>query len=155
MDWGIEHEPNARHWYSNTFGPVRQAGFVLPDDTDTFGGSPDGLVGDSGIIEIKCPRSDILIMYHAEGVVPACYRPQIQGLLLVTGREWCDFVAWHPELTPFVFRVAADTGYQAKILDCLSKLLKEIEHIESLVRKERHKLISVGTSKSEVRFTDE
>jgi len=156
MEWGVEHEPNAKHWYAKANGvEVREVGFVLPDNTDAFGGSPDGLVGDDGLIEIKCPSPETLILYHANGVFPVDYRPQVQGLLLVTGRAWCDFVVWHPGLTPFVARLGPEAKYQAAIVDCLSKLLEEISRIEAVVHRENHELVSIGTSKTEVRFGDE
>ena len=74
---------------------------------------------------------------------------------MLTGRAWCDFVAWHPGLTPFVVRVEPDLRYHAAIVECLAGLLDEIGRIEALVRRENHELISVGTSKTEVRFDDE
>ena len=103
----------------------------MPDGTDAYGGSPDGLVGDDGLIEIKCPKASTLISYHAGKALPNQYKPQVQGLLMISGRDWCDFFAWHPGLKPFLLRVHADFGYQAKIAENLLKLLEEIERIET------------------------
>lgn len=156
MEWGNEHEPNARHWYCTEYEcDVRQVGFVLPDHTDAYGGSPDGLVGDDGLVELKCPAPETLINYHAEGILPLAYKPQVQGLLLITGRKWCDFVAWHPELSPFVIRVEPDEKYQTKQAEALLRLLEEIARIEASVKKVQHKIISVGTTKMDVRWDDE
>lgn len=156
MEWGTEHEPNAKHAYTvATDREVEDVGFVLPDHTDAFGGSPDGLVGDDGLIEIKCPAPETLIMYHANGELPIQYKPQIQGLLLITGREWCDFFAFHPELTPFLLRVEPDEKYQAKISATLLLLLEEIDRLETKVRRVSHQLVSIGTTKDNVRFDDE
>ena len=131
MEWGVENEGPAREAYIDRTGrEVTEVGFVMPDDTDAYGGSPDGLVGDDGIIEIKCPKPETLISYHAEGGLPAAYKPQVQGLLLISGRAWCDFWAWHPGLTPFLLRVEADEKYQTKIAENLLKLLEEIARIE-------------------------
>lgn len=153
MEWGTENEPNARHAYRTTTGrEVQEVGFVLPDHTDAFGGSPDGLVGDDGLLEIKCPAPETLIMYHATGTLPNQYRPQIQGLLMITGRAWCDLYVWHPELKPWCHRVYADPDYQSRIIDCLVKLLAEIEQIEQRVWKVRHEIVSVGTSRDQVRW---
>lgn len=155
MEWGTEQEPNAKHAYTAQTGRVIQdVGFVLPDHTDAYGGSPDALVGEDGLLEIKCPAPETLIAYHANGVLPNEYRPQVQGLLLITGRAWCDFFVFHPELKPFLLRVEPDLDYQTKIAEGLLKLLEEIERIESRVSKCRHHLVSVGTAKSEVRFED-
>lgn len=143
MEWGTEQEPNARHAYQIETGrKVREVGFVLPDKTDTYGGSPDGLVGDDGMIEIKCPKPETLLAYHAEGVFPVEYRPQVQGLLLITGRKWCDFYAFHPELTPFKKCVRANTKYQTKLARCLLELLKEIEALQGKVRRAQHHIVT-------------
>jgi len=155
MEWGCEQEPNAKLAYTTLTGSeIQDVGFVLPDHTDAYGGSPDGLVGDDGLIEIKCPAPETLINYHAEGVVPNQYRPQIQGLLLITERSWCDFFVFHPELTPFLLRVLPDVKYQEKMAKGLLMLLEEIKEIEQRVKKMRHKIISTGTGKSEVRWDE-
>ncbi len=154
MGWGTEHEPNAKLAYTKETGrEIQDVGFVLPDNTDAYGGSPDGLVGADGMIEIKCPAPETLIAYEAAGEyvdevfvheLPSKYKPQVQGQLLITGREWCDFYVWYPLLTPFLLRVEADEEYQANIADCLLKLLREITRIESHVSKMRHELVSIG-----------
>jgi len=156
MEWGTEHEPNAKHAYTLATGrEITDVGFVLPDHTDAYGGSPDGLVGDDGVIEVKCPAPETLISYHGDGGLPVQYKPQVQGLLLITGRAWCDFFVFHPELTSFLFRVEPDEKYQAKQAAALLRLLEEIERIEAKVTRMRHELVSVGTMKSEMRFDDE
>jgi hypothetical protein len=156
MDWGTEHEPNAKHAYTLATGrEIQDVGFVIPDKTDAYGGSPDGLIGDDGLIEIKCPAPETLIAYHAAGVFPQQYKPQVQGLLFISGRAWLDFYAFHPALSPFLLRIEPDAEYQARIATCLLKLLHEIERIESHVSKMRHELVSVGTTRSDVRFDDE
>ena len=156
MDWGCEQEPNARHAYTTQTGrEVREVGFIIPDGTDSYGGSPDGLVGEDGLLEIKCPAPETLISYHAAGELPMKYKPQIQGLLLISERAWCDFFVFHPELTPFLLRVGPDEEYQAKIAECLLRLLEECARIESLVGPQRHKLVSVSTTKDNVRFDDD
>jgi putative phage-type endonuclease len=156
MDWGDEQEPNAKHAYTAQTGrKIVDVGFVLPDHTDAFGCSPDGLVGDDGLIEIKCPAPETLISYHATSELPDQYRPQIQGQLLVTDRKWCDFFVFHPQLTPYLIRIDADHPYQGKIAECLIKLLAEIERIEASVSTMQHKLVNPTTTKSDVRWTDE
>lgn len=131
MEWGIEQEPNAKASYTAATGRViTEVGFILPDETDAYGGSPDGLVGDDGLIEVKCPAPETLISYHAAGKLPDQYKPQVQGLLMISGREWCDFWAWHPYVAPFKCCIVADDEYQAKIAEGLLKLLEEIKAIE-------------------------
>lgn len=156
MEWGMTHEPNAKLAYEKETGrKIQNVGFILPDNTDAFGGSPDGLVGDDGLIEIKCPAPETLISYHAAGELPDQYKPQIQGLLLISGRAWCDFYVFHPELTPFLFRVVPDEKYQTKIAECLLLLLGEIERIEAKVSLMQHQIVSSGTSKDNVRFGED
>jgi hypothetical protein len=156
MEWGTEHEPNAKHAYTLATGrEIQDVGFVIPDKTDAYGCSPDGLIGDDGLIEIKCPAPETLIAYHAADEFPQQYKPQVQGQLLITGRAWCDFYVWHPELTPFCVRVEPDAEYQARIATGLLKLLREIERIESHVSKMRHELVSVSATNDRLRWDDD
>jgi len=134
MEWGTYYEPDARAAYAARTGrEVTEVGFVVPDDTDAYGGSPDGLVGDDGLLEIKCPQATTIIEWIDECRLPDQFRPQIQGLLLITGRQWCDFYAWHPRPLSFTVRVEADLKYQVKIADNLVQLLERIEQIERRV----------------------
>ena len=160
MEWGTEHEPNARHAYTLQTGrEVQEVGFIIPDGTDSYGGSPDGLIpGDSieepfvGGFEAKCPKPETLIKWHADGVLPMEHRPQVQGLMLISGLKWWDFYGFHPELEPFLLRVEPDPEYQLAIAWCLLKLLEEIKRIESHVKKMRHELVSVNPRQDNVRF---
>lgn len=153
MERGTELEPSAKLAYTKQTGrEIQDVGFVLPDNTDAYGGSPDGLVGDDGLVEIKCPLAETLISYHASGGLPIQYKPQIQGLLLITGRVWCDFYVFHPELNPFLLRVEPDYDYQAKIADGLLKLLEEIQRIETKVKHVRHELVATARQKDTLRW---
>jgi predicted phage-related endonuclease len=104
VDWGHEHEASARAAYAWQLEPgsgvVTQVGFVPhPDLPEDVGGSPDGLVGDDGLMEIKCPYT---LKAHLQtllsGEVPSEYFWQCQGNLWVTGRKWLDYVSFHPRL---------------------------------------------------------
>jgi hypothetical protein len=117
-------------------------GFIIPDDTDAYGGSPDGLVGDDGLLEIKCPAAETLIGYHADGTLPSQYKPQVQGLLLISGRAWLDFFVFHPDLSPFLLRVQPDETYQAKLAQCLLLVLQEIDALKPKVQRMRHPIVS-------------
>ncbi len=153
MEWGTEHEPNARHAYTLQTGrEVKEVGFIIPDGTDAYGGSPDGLVGDDGGFEAKCPAPETLIAWHADGVLPVQHKTQIQGLLLISGRAWWDFYGFHPLLTPFLLRVEPDEKYQAKIAVGLLQLLGEIKRLKGKVKRMDHQLVSIGTATSEVNF---
>ena len=99
MQWGIDHEDEARSAYvARNFDPVELVGFVRHPDIPYFGASPDGLVGDDGLIEIKCPSTTTHLRYVRAGVVPEEYRPQILTQLICTGRKWCDFVSYDPRI---------------------------------------------------------
>lgn len=99
MQWGIDHEADARAAYEAATGVcVDLVGFIPHPKIKWFGASPDGLIDDDGLIEIKCPNTVTHLKRVAEGVVPAEYRPQMLVQLLCTGRKWCDFADFDPRL---------------------------------------------------------
>ena len=131
MQWGLDYEDAAKAAYTAETGNfIEEVGFVLPDNTDAYGGSPDGLVGDDGLLEVKCPQAETLAAWARKQVLPSEYKPQVQGLMMITGRQWCDFWAWHPYPFHFLVRVEADLKYQVKIADNLLRLLEEIVEVE-------------------------
>jgi putative phage-type endonuclease len=98
-------EPYARDLYTEHFALVAECGFVtLATPAGILGYSPDGLVGDEGLIEIKCPRPKTHLKSLLTGEVPAEYVPQVQTGLAVTGRAWCDYISYAPGLPLFVQR---------------------------------------------------
>ena len=103
-----------------------KVGFVYSDESHMVGGSPDGLVGDDGLIELKCPKVENHLLYLARGVVPPKYVPQCQGLLWVTGRAWCDFMSFYPELPPLIVRVEPDDKYQEALDTHLPTFVEEL-----------------------------
>jgi putative phage-type endonuclease len=106
-DWmirGTELEPTAREAYeTQTFRKARKVGFIELDEWT--GCSPDGLIGEDGILEIKCPKFSTLIDYHLTRKVPTDYYWQMMGEMYITGRKWCDLFVWHPTLKPLLTRV--------------------------------------------------
>lgn len=108
MQHGIDTEAEARSYYSLATGmDVRQVGFCLSDDS-RFGCSPDGLVGDEGGLELKCPSVKTQVAYLLAGELPPEYRPQVHGSLIVTGRQWWDFMSYAKDLPPLLIRVYPD-----------------------------------------------
>jgi putative phage-type endonuclease len=107
---GIEFEPIARDIYAqHNNASVTEVGFMRADgDGWTLGFSPDGLVGDDGLIEIKCPRAKTHLRTILAGEVPAQYMAQCQAGLLVSGRRWLDFVSFVGGMPLFVARVTPD-----------------------------------------------
>ncbi len=95
-------EPLARGLYSTHYSPVRECGFVTMEfDRTVIGYSPDGIVGDDGLIEIKSPRQKTHLRSLLNDEVPSEYMPQVQAALAVTGRDWCDFISYAPGLPLF------------------------------------------------------
>ncbi len=99
MQWGIDHEDEAREMYEAETGRfVDLVGFIPHPQIKWFGASPDGLVGVEGLLEIKCPDTTTHLRRIKEGVVPEEYRAQMLVQLLCTGRQWVDFVDYDPRL---------------------------------------------------------
>jgi putative phage-type endonuclease len=102
-------EPLARDLYAESFDPVVECGFITADfDGTTIGYSPDGLVGDDGLIEIKAPRPKGHLRSLLSGEVPAEYMAQLMTGLAVTGRRWIDYISYAPGLPLFVQRCEPD-----------------------------------------------
>lgn len=108
MDAGTLTEPEARRYYEMETGQdVQQVGFCMTDD-ERFGCSPDGLVGEDGGLELKCPLLKTQAAYLMDGGLPAEYRAQVHGCLIITGRAWWDFLSYAPGLDPLLIRVTPD-----------------------------------------------
>lgn len=109
---GMLAEPFARDLYARHFAPVIEVGFMRRDEAAwSLGYSPDGLVGDDGLIEIKAPRAKTHLRTILADEVPAHYMAQLQAGLLVTGRAWIDFVSYVGGLPLFVKRVTPDPAW--------------------------------------------
>jgi len=109
---GIEYEAEARRWYAMERDcDVQQVGFCLTDD-GRFGASPDGLVGTEGGLELKVPKTKTHVGYVLNGAgVPPEYIAQVHGNLIVTGRQWWDFMSYCREAPDrsFIVRVTPDS----------------------------------------------
>jgi putative phage-type endonuclease len=99
MEWGSATEADARAAYEfHTGFDVTEVGFVHHPMIDMAGASPDGLVGDFGLVEIKCPNTATHIETLLGGRVPEKYVKQMQFQMACAGRSWCDFVSFDPRL---------------------------------------------------------
>ena len=138
MRRGTELEPYARICYESKTGNLAlESGIVLTDDK-VFGYSTDGFVDDDGIIEIKCPNSARKICeMHIEADL-SDYIHQIQGGLWITGRKWCDFVMYAPQLENvgkqlFIKRVERDDDFIEKMESQLWAFEQRVQaHLEVL-----------------------
>lgn len=113
MEWGTATEPQARAAYAFlTDTDVVEVGFVEHPSIPMLGASPDGLVGNIGLVEIKCPNTATHINTLLSETVPEKYRLQMHVQMMCAGREWCDFVSFDPRLPAdlqlWVHRVTRD-----------------------------------------------
>lgn len=136
MQWGTETEPLARVWYESEVGVVvQETGFVEHPTIAMSGASPDGLVADSGLVEIKCPNTQTHIETMLARRVPPRYTPQIHWQMACTGREWCDFVSFDPRLPEqtqiFIKRVERDEKYIKDTLE--PEVIRFLEEVEKTV----------------------
>ena len=132
MEWGTEQEPHARAAYSARTGElVEEVGFIDHPRIANSGASPDGLVGDDGLVEFKCPATSTMLDTLLAGEVPSKYIPQMQWQMACTGRKWCDFCSYDPRLPEhlrmFVKRVERDNDYIKKLEGEVTMFLAELE----------------------------
>ena len=132
---GHDDEGFAKHEYSRHFEPVSDCGFITQQFIGgiTIGYSPDGLVGNTGLIECKSrkPKFQIetLLNYQQSKEIPSEFMAQIQTGLMVTGREWCDFISYCGGLPMITIRVFPHRAYQARILDAVYEAEQQIKDI--------------------------
>ncbi|MCP2163112.1 YqaJ-like recombinase domain-containing protein [Williamsia serinedens] len=114
---GIEDEPKARAVYAEHYAPVTEVGFMTEDKWGfTIGYSPDGLVGDDGLIEIKSRRQKTQLTTILAGHPPIENMAQLQCGLLVSGRKWIDYVSYCAGMPLYVKRVLPDERWQDAIV---------------------------------------
>lgn len=121
MERGLALEGDAAEFYELQTGTeIELIGFITNDE-NTIGCSPDRLIGEDGLLEIKVPAPQTQIEYLLTGEIDREYWPQLQGQLFVSGRKYVDILSYHPELPPCIITVERDVEYIA----CLEKLLGE------------------------------
>lgn len=132
MQWGIDKEPLARAVYeARTGNTVTEVGFVDHPMIDNFGASPDGEVGQDGLIEIKCPNTATHLDMMVSETVPQKYMIQMQVQMACTDRAWCDFVSYDPrlpeELSIWITRVHRDDDLITQIEAEVQAFLDELD----------------------------
>jgi putative phage-type endonuclease len=137
MEWGIATEPIAKAAYEeHTLTAVQEVGFVECDEF--LGCSPDGMIGEDGLIEIKCPETPTHLDYILSGGMPSEYAVQVQGQLWITNRQWCDFVSYDPRLPEecrlFVRRVERDEKRIDEIKQGVALFIDEMLETEKKVK---------------------
>lgn len=140
MQWGIDTEPQARLAYEfHRNVDVVQVGFVPHHSIADTGASPDGLVANIGLVEIKCPMPATHMETLDKGAVPSKYLTQMQWQMACTGREWCDFVSFDPRFPAhmqfFVERVKRDDevihAIETEVTDFLNELRETVDRLRA------------------------
>jgi len=135
MQFGSETEPLARSAYEAETGfSVDEVGFCQHPAIERSGASPDGLVGNSGLVEIKCPKVATHLAYLIADVVPAAYKNQMMWQMACTGRDWCDFVSFRPDLPEhlqlFIVRFKRDP---ARILELETAVIAFLDGVDKML----------------------
>lgn len=133
MEMGNETESFAREHYEKATGvKVEQVGFIKWGE---IGASPDGLVGDDGCIEIKCPYNSTHLGYIIKKKLPSTYNAQVQGLLWVCERKWCDFISYAPmcKRPMWKIRVERDEPYIEALDITVREFLDELHALKEIV----------------------
>jgi len=133
MQHGIDTEPQARQAYEVLTGrTVKETGFHIHPTIEMAGASPDGLINDDGLIEIKCPQPPAHSQLLDKRKIPQKYILQMQWQMACTGAQWCDFVSFHPDfpapLDLFVTRVERD---DLKIIEIECEVLYFLQDLET------------------------
>ena len=139
MQWGIEQESFARAAYEiQSDCMTDMVGFGLHETIEHYGGSPDGLVGKHGGVELKCPDTSTHVTWILAGVVPEEHQPQMYCLMDVWERDWWDFVSYDSRvpknLQAFIVRLPRDEMKLAALRDGVIKFNSEVDALESKLR---------------------
>lgn len=131
MEAGHEFEPLARAAYEFEHDvAVEQIGLV--QSGEWIAASPDGLVGDNGLLELKCPYTTTHMQYWLDDRLPPEYRQQVQGQLWVSEREFCDFCSYDGRLKTknlFVHRVMRDEKFIVEIKSAVNQFVEELQEL--------------------------
>jgi putative phage-type endonuclease len=137
MKRGKAMEAEARDYYAfiSDCDPV-QVGFVRNgEENNLYGCSPDALIGDDGLLEIKTANPDVLIEWIERGTLPPEHRAQVQGQMWVCERKWCDFIGYWPRMPKFIRRVERDEPYIDKMATAVTEFNTELFELVKRLRK--------------------
>lgn len=131
---GKELEDCAVAYYELQTGNITTPVGFVTHDNGLSGCSPDRFVGDTGLLEIKCPSPAVHIEYIRSRECPSNYFQQVQGQIYVTGREWCDFMSYHPKLPRMIVRVGRDEEFIKKLHEAIIDFSDEVQSIVKDIR---------------------
>lgn len=123
----MEAEARAAYAFMADVEP-QQVGFVR---NGIAGASPDSMIGESGLLEIKTKLPHLHLDVLQQDRLPPDHVAQVQGQLWVSGREWCDFVSYWPKLRLFVKRVHRDEQYIATLKIAVEQFTEELLRLEA------------------------
>lgn len=127
-EWGKFCEPEAREYYAlENDIQVAQVGLIYRDEQRMVAASPDGLVGDLGLLELKCPSPQKHLLYLARNELPKEYFCQVQGQMWVSDCVFVDFMSYHPNLPPMTKSVIVDADYHAALDKHIPTFINEIQ----------------------------
>ena len=130
MERGTLDEPYARELYSEHYAPAAEVGFMVRDDWGfKLGYSPDGLVGDDGLIEIKSRKQKSQLSTILADEVPGANMAQCQAGLLVSGRDWIDYVSYSGGMPLYVKRILPDPRWFAAIIEAVSEFEQDADEM--------------------------
>ena len=132
MDRGHDMEAEARRDYMFVMGEdAAPVGFIR---NGKMGCSPDSLVGDRGLLEVKTKAPHLQAEVLIAGKLPTEHKAQVQGQIWVAERDWCDFVSYWPGMPPFIIRVERDEKYIEVLSEEVARFSDELEKLEDQVR---------------------
>ena len=138
MQHGTETEPMARMAYETETGKmVTEVAMIQHPKIEMAGASPDGLVGEDGLVEIKCPNTSTHIATLMADKAPSGYMAQMQWQMACTGRAWVDFVSFDPrmpeDMQMFINRVPRDekliAEYEAEVIKFLAEVQETVDKL--------------------------
>lgn len=144
LDRGKELEADAALYYESIRElETERVGFVT-NDAGTIGASPDRLVGEDGLLELKVPAEHTHVAYMLTRAVDAEYYPQVQGQLWVTERKWLDIMSYHPEMPPAIIRVERDEKYINALAAAVTTFSEQLELMASQLKASRDRMKEAG-----------
>ncbi len=143
MQWGIEHEDDTLKEYAFIYNvDIIECGFIQHPTIEIVDASPDGFIGEDGLIEVKCSQSTTHLRFFVYDEIKPEYHVQMQFQMACTGRKWCDFMDYNPNF------VGKSTGLRMKI----KRILHDEKHIEEInktvetflaeIEQEMHKILT-------------
>ncbi|MCZ2158831.1 YqaJ viral recombinase family protein [Bartonella sp. 220] len=125
MQWGIEHEEDALKEYEFIYdADIIKCGFIPHPTIKMAGASPDGLIGEDGLVEAKCPQSTTHLRFFMYDEIKPEYIAQMQFQMACTGRKWCHFISYNPQF------VGRSTGLRMKV----KRIHRDDEQIEQITK---------------------